>query len=131
MNGERRRGGRSARTASRATFGAGVVGDAGGQPRRRIPTYELLDEASLVRLEAHADWILDEIGVEIRGDEEACELFRDAGARVDGERIRFDAGLVRSLCASAPSEFAMHGRDDRHTVTVGGDSVVFSPVWFS
>ena len=30
---------------------------------RRIPVYELLDEESLVRLEAHADWLLAEIGI--------------------------------------------------------------------
>ena len=124
---ERRRGGRAARAADRAERSAAPV----VQPRRRIPTYELLDETSLDRLEAHAEWILDEIGVEVRGDEEARELFRAAGARVEGERLRFDAGLVRSLCATAPAEFAMHGRDDRHTVTVGGDKVVFSPAYGS
>ena len=127
MSGERRRGGREARTAARAAVPAEAV----IQPRRRIPTYDLLDESSLDRLEVHADWILDEIGIEIRGDEEAVELFRGAGARIDGERVRFDAGLARNLCATAPSEFAMHGRDDRHTVTVGGDHVVFSPAYGS
>ena len=86
MSGERRRGGRGARTAARAAGPAAEV----LQPRRRIPTYELLDEESLDRLEAHADWILDEIGIEIRGDEEAVELFRSVGARVEGERLRFD-----------------------------------------
>ena len=101
------------------------------QPRRSIPTYELLDEGSLDRLEAHADWILDEIGIEIRGDEEAVELFRAVGARVEGERLRFDPGLARSLCTTAPAEFAMHGRDERHTVIVGGDHVVFSPAYGS
>ena len=127
MSGERRRGGREARAAARAAGATEIV----VQPRRRIPTYELLDEAALDRLEAHADWILDEIGIEIRGDEEAVELFRAAGARVEGERVRFDPGLARSLCATAPAEFAMHGRDDRHTVTVGGDNVVFSPAYGS
>ena len=52
MSGERRRGGRGARTAARATGPATEV----LQPRRSIPTYELLDEGSLDRLEAHADW---------------------------------------------------------------------------
>ena len=64
MRGERRRGGREARAAARAAGAAEPV----IQPRRRIPTYDLLDDAALDRLEAHADWILDEIGIEIRGD---------------------------------------------------------------
>ena len=57
---------------------------------RKIPVYELLNEEGLVRLEDHADWILSEIGIEIRGDAVALELFREAGVSVDGERLRFD-----------------------------------------
>ena len=121
---ERRRGGRAARTAERAAPIAQT-----GQPRRRIPTYELLGDADLDALEAHADWILEEIGVEFRGDPEALELFRAAGSSVDGERVRFEPGLARHLCATAPSEFRMYGRDARHDVTIGGDHVVFSPAY--
>ena len=127
---ERRRGGRAAR-AARAADRAIAAAQHLVQPRRRIPTYELLDAGALDRLETHADWILDEVGVDIRGDEESLELFSSAGARVDGERVRFDPGLARELCASAPAVFEMHGRDPRHTVTVGGDHVVFSPAYGS
>ena len=127
---ERRRGGRAAR-AARAADRAIAAAQHLVQPRRRIPTYELLDAGALDRLETHADWILDEVGVDIRGDEESLELFRSAGARGDGERVRFDPGLARQLCASAPAVFEMHGRDPRHTVTVGGDHVVFSPAYGS
>ena len=127
---ERRRGGRAAR-AARAADRAIAAAQHLVQPRRRIPTYELLDAGALDRLETHADWILDEVGVDIRGDEESLELFRSAGARVDGERVRFDPGVARQLCASAPAVFEMHGRDPRHTVTVGGDHVVFSPAYGS
>jgi trimethylamine--corrinoid protein Co-methyltransferase len=127
---ERRRGGRAAR-AARAAERAIAAAQHLVQPRRRIPTYELLDAGALDRLETHADWILDEVGVDIRGDEESLELFRSAGARVDGERVRFDPGLARQLCGSAPAVFEMHGRDSRHTVIVGGDHVVFSPAYGS
>ena len=96
--------------------------------RRTIPTYELLDEDDLIRLEAHSDWILDEIGVEIH-DGEALDLFGQAGARVDGQHIRFEPGLVRSLCATAPPVFQMFGRDPTSGITVGGDSVVFTPAY--
>jgi trimethylamine--corrinoid protein Co-methyltransferase len=127
---ERRRGGRAAR-AARAADRAIAAAQHLVQPRSRIPSYELLDACALDRLETHADWILDEVGVDIRGDEESLELFRSAGARVDGERVRFDPGLARQLCGSAPAVFEMHGRDSRHTVIVGGDHVVFSPAYGS
>ncbi len=46
------------------------------------PIYEFLDEEALQRLESHADWILREIGIEFRGNEEALRLFKEAGATV-------------------------------------------------
>ncbi len=94
---------------------------------RRIPAYELLGEAALIRIEEQADWILNEIGIEFRGDREALDLFIQAGARVDGERVRFEPGHVRELCATAPNTFKLHGRDPRSTVTLGGDNVVLMP----
>ena len=81
------------------------------------------------RLERHADWILDEIGIEFRDDPETLALFREAGARVEGERVRFDPGHARALCATAPSSFRMHGRDPTRTITLGGDQVVFMPAY--
>ena len=120
-----RRRGRTSRAASRLL--PSFVGPA--EPlRRTIPTYELLDEDDLVRLEEHSDWILDEIGVEIH-DGEALDLFGQAGARVDGQQARFEPGLVRSLCATAPPVFQMFGRDPTSGITVGGDSVVFTPAY--
>lgn len=97
--------------------------------RRVIPVYELWGEESLQALEAQADWILREIGIEFRDDEEALRLFKDAGASVDGERVRFDTGLARALCSTAPREFQMHGRDPARTITLGGDNVVFMPAY--
>ena len=120
-----RRGGRTSRTASRRL--PSFIGPA--EPlRRTIPTYELLDEDDLLRLEEHSDWILDEIGVEIH-DGEALDLFRQAGARVDGRQARFEPGLVRALCATAPPAFQMFGRNSASDITVGGDSVVFVPAY--
>ena len=78
---------------------------------RLIPAYELLDDTALTQLEEQADWLLEKIGMEFRGDEVALELFRDAGARVDGECVKFEAGLARQLCKTAPAEFTLHSRN--------------------
>ncbi len=121
-----RRGGRTARVARRA---AGRAPTAPAVLKRNVPVYNLLDEEELRRLEAQADWILKEIGVEFHGDEESLSLFQDAGASVDGHRVRFDEGLVRSLCRTAPQQFRMHGRDPARTITVGGDHVVLTPAY--
>ena len=94
---------------------------------RKIPAYDFLDETALARIEDQADWILDKIGVEFRGDQTALDLFAQAGARVDGERVRFEPGHVRALCGTAPAEFHLHARDPAKTVTLGGDNVVLMP----
>lgn len=106
-----RSGGRVGR-ARRTVDDRPALGDA-SVPKRRIPTYELLDEGQLNRLEAHADWILDNVGVDFRGDDEALDLFSSAGARVDGVNVRFEPGLAKNLCSTAPAQFDMHGRDGR------------------
>ena len=48
--------------------------------RRRIPTYDLLGEEGLTRIEAAMDELLKEVGLDFRGDPRALELWRDAGA---------------------------------------------------
>lgn len=118
----KRAGGRAGRAARRAKCVASPV-----IAKRVIPTYELLDEEELQKLEAHADWILKEIGIEFRGDEEALALFRVASATVDGERVRFDSGHAHALCATAPRQFQMLGRDPARTITLGGDHLVLIP----
>jgi len=95
---------------------------------RRIPYYDLLGEDGLDLIEEHADRILSEVGIEIRGDDEAIELFRDAGATADGELLRFDPGLVKHIVQrSAQGRFVQHARDPSRSVTIGGDNTVFAP----
>jgi trimethylamine--corrinoid protein Co-methyltransferase len=120
---QKRKGGRSERLKQRANPVAATV----SAPKRRIPTTELLDEESLDKLEDHSDWILKEIGIEFRGDDEVLQLFREAGATVTNERVRFDPGHARALCATAPSEFVMHARNPNHSIVVGDNSISFSP----
>ena len=120
----KRRGSRADRLARRAGSDKPLTSKV---IQRKIPVYELLDEEALVALEAQVDWILQEIGVEFRGDDEAIVLFKEAGASVDGCRVRFDPGLARHLCSTAPSQFVMYARDPHHNITIGGNQVVFTP----
>ena len=99
--------------------------------RRKIPAYELLDEASLVSLENHAEWLLTEIGIEIRGDAEALRLFKEAGVSVDGERLRFDPGHARALCSTAPKAYTMHARNPQRNIEFGGDNLILGPAYGS
>ena len=130
MAATRARGRRPGRRRERGERIAAIV-DAPAYLTRRIPAYELLGEEALARLEDHAEWLLTEIGVEIRDDPVALQLFRDAGASVDGELIRFDRGHLRELCRTAPSTYTMHARDPARSVVFGGDHLVFGAAYGS
>ncbi len=101
--------------------------DARRRGRHRRRTDELLGYEALPDVECQADWILAETGIEVRGDDVALSLFRDAGASVDGARVRFDRGHARALCSTAPSPFRLHARDPERSVTLGGDHIVLMP----
>ncbi|MBN3562884.1 trimethylamine methyltransferase family protein [Aliamphritea spongicola] len=98
---------------------------------RKTPLYNLLDDAALDALEDQADWILEDIGIVFKNDEEALALFAAAGAMVDGDRVRFPRGLARALCQTAPHTFNLYGRKPDYVVPVGGDSVVLTPAYGS
>jgi trimethylamine--corrinoid protein Co-methyltransferase len=122
------RSGRAARAAERQAAGAGL-----GVPyiRRGIPPYDILGEEALVRIEAAADRILAETGIDFRDDPPALDLWRRAGAEVDGLRVRFPPGLLREVLKTAPATFVQHARNPAHSVEIGGTSVVFAPAYGS
>lgn len=97
--------------------------------KRTIPFYPFLDEEGLVKIEEQADWIISEIGLEFRDDPEALRIWKEAGADVKGTRVRLDKGHARELCKTAPSKFTQVSRNPAKNVEIGGDSVVFAPVY--
>ena len=100
---------------------------------RAIPPYEMLHEEALTTIEDHAEQLLEEIGLEIRGDPDAIRLWREAGAQVEGDcRIRVPRGLARSIVRrSAPASFIQHARNPARSVTIGGRSTVLAPAYGS
>lgn len=123
--GRRRGGGRAARRALRT----GKPTESLRYITRRLPTYEVLDEEGLSLIEDNADTILQEVGIEFREDPEALSLWREAGADIDGERVRFPRGLCRSLLATAPDSFTQVARNPERNVVIGGNHTVFAPVY--
>jgi trimethylamine--corrinoid protein Co-methyltransferase len=99
---------------------------------RRIPYMDYLNDEGIELIEHNADIVLEEIGVEFRDDPEALAILKNAGADVDGERVRFPRGLCRSIIqASAPSEFTQHARNSDRSVIIGGDRTVMVPAYGS
>ncbi|MBT8433167.1 MAG: trimethylamine methyltransferase family protein [Gammaproteobacteria bacterium] len=98
--------------------------------QRKIATYDVLSEEGLCLIEENADRILRDIGMEFHNDSEIIDLFRGAGADVNGERVRFEPGMCRQIIqASAPRQYIQHARNSKNNVEIGGDNTVLSPVY--
>ena len=120
----RRSGGRAARQAMRLASHAEHVPFL----TRKLAPFEVLGEEGLATIEANADTILQEVGVEFRGDPDALRMLREAGASVDGERVRFPRGMCRSIVqATAPRQFTQYARNPERNVEIGGMHTVFAP----
>ena len=103
---------------------------------RKIPTYDLLNEDSLVKIEQATDTILAEIGIEFRDDPETVQLFQEAGGQItkvndNASNIKFEPGMIREILKTAPERFTQHARNSARSVEIGGDAMVFAPSYGS
>ena len=80
---------------------------------------EAIHEASLV--------VLRDIGMEFLHPT-ARRMWLEAGAKVDGDRVRLDPEMVIELVATAPGEFVLHAPDPARHLPMGGRSVAFASV---
>lgn len=96
---------------------------------RHMKPFEVLEEEGLALIERNAETILETIGIEFRDDPESLDLWRRAGARIDGERVRPPPGLCRELIKTAPSQFVQRARNPDRNVNVGGPYTIFAPVY--
>ena len=94
---------------------------------RNIPLCEVMDGSQVERIDAASMDILENVGVQFR-DPIALADWKAAGAKVDGERVYLDRGLVRDLIATIPSDFTYHARDPRKNVRLGGPHAIFVPM---
>jgi trimethylamine--corrinoid protein Co-methyltransferase len=117
-------GGREARRAAR------LAGHMEKIPflTRALEPFEVLDEEGLATIERNADTILEEVGIDFRGDPAARETLRLGGASVDGDRVRFPRGMCRQIVqASAPRVFTQHARNPERSVQIGDPYTVLAP----
>jgi trimethylamine--corrinoid protein Co-methyltransferase len=122
----KRRGGQTGRRAERAS--APIVQQK--YITREIPLYELLTPEGLEVIHEESMTILQEIGIDFR-HEPALPMLRQAGASVDGQRVRFPRGLVTELIKTAPRQYTQHARNPERNVVIGGRNTVFAPTYGS
>ncbi|MCG8361044.1 MAG: trimethylamine methyltransferase family protein [Kiloniellales bacterium] len=118
------RRGRRARDSGDRT--SGIEQPAWQQPRNPYPPVPVVSEDELEAVHLASLKILEEVGMDFL-HEEAKSILKAAGAEVaaDGDRVRFDRGLVESMIGKAPRHFTLHARNPAHNVEIGENWCAF------
>ncbi|OLS51645.1 trimethylamine methyltransferase family protein [Rhodovulum sulfidophilum] len=120
-----RGGGGAARRAARSNPGI----ETARFITRNIPDFEILTPEALEIIETNAETVLAEIGINFVDNPAGLARWREAGAELEGERVRIPRGLARKLCATAPARFTQHARNPARNVEIGGRNLVLAPVY--
>ncbi len=97
------------------------------QVRRPFAPTEVISGDDVEAIHRASLEVLAKTGMDVL-DDEARAIFEAAGAKVDGERVRFDPDIIEAAIETVPSEFTLHARNPEHNVRIGGDNVVFTAV---
>ena len=123
--GRRGGGGAEARRAKRQTGDVGQF----SYIRRTLKEFEVLDDEGLELIEHNAETVLAEVGIDFRDDAEALAMWKDAGADVDGERVRFPARPVPRTDQDRARPVHPACPQPERSVEIGGKNTVFVPVY--
>ena len=117
--------------------GGGRRGGGGGRtpvpqlPRRKLkrlfPPMQIVSADELESIHHSSLKVLAEIGMDFTLPE-ARDMLKAAGAKVEGERVRFDPAMIEELIAHAPSEFTFHARNPENNQQIGGNAITFGTV---
>ncbi|WP_305970384.1 MULTISPECIES: trimethylamine methyltransferase family protein [unclassified Mameliella] len=118
-----RSGGRSARRTLRSTRDLRMLPGL----TRGIPLCEVMDSAQVERIDAASMDILENVGVMFR-DPVALADWTAAGAKVVGEMVYPDRGLIRDLIATIPADFTYSARNPANNLRLGGPHSIFVPM---
>jgi len=118
-----RRGGRTSRRTLRSDRRDPMLPSL----KRGLPYTEPMDQDQIERIHEASMWILENIGVDFR-DPIAPGQWKAAGAKVVGDRVYIDRGLLMDLISTIPSEITLHARNPEKTVALGEGKSIFVPM---
>lgn len=92
------------------------------------PVFNLLDDEQIQRLHNASMHILQENGIDFY-DEEAKAILKFHGADLRGDTAHFDPALIEKFVSMAPRTFQQIARNPERSVQIGGNAIVFAPVY--
>ena len=90
------------------------------------PTMKVLNDEQIEQLHLATLEVLERTGIELTHPK-ARELLLDAGARVDGNRVRIPSWMVEDAIRKAPSRVVLGKRNGERSVLLEGDKSWFGP----
>ena len=96
--------------------------------KNTLKRYEILGEEQVQQIHDQAMLILQEIGVDFLHPR-SLDILRQAGLKVEDQRVRFERAFIEEQVAKAPASFEVQARNVKNTVTIGGDYMVNAPVY--
>lgn len=84
--------------------------------------YKPLNDEQVQKIHAASLAILERTGIQVE-ESQALQLFKDAGARVDGNRVRLSQKLIENALEKAPSRVVLAGRDPKNDLILEGARV--------
>lgn len=91
--------------------------------RNTLPLCEVMDGAQVEAIDAASMDILEDVGARFR-DEIALRDWKAAGAKVVGEMVYLDRGLVRELITTIPETFTLHARNQLKSFPLGRQQAI-------
>jgi trimethylamine--corrinoid protein Co-methyltransferase len=97
------------------------------QPQLTLDPSRIVSDDQIEQIHRQSLRVLEEIGMDVVYPE-AREIFRRAGASVEGDRVRIGRDIVEEALKTPPAEFIFHARNPQHDVRIGGRWIAFAPV---
>jgi trimethylamine--corrinoid protein Co-methyltransferase len=92
------------------------------------PPVDVLSSADIARIDAAWRTIVSEFGVQFENPH-ALALLQEAGQRVAGETVFFDADWVAAQVGLAPSTWTWHARNPARDIPIGQGLTSFAPAY--
>lgn len=99
------------------------------QPFNRNAPFEIASAEQINAIHEATLTVLEQTGINFLWDE-ARSILKQAGAMVeDGSpTVKFNRQFVMDKLKSIPASFTLHARNPEHTMQIGGDAIVVTPV---
>ena len=87
---------------------------------------QTLTQEQMERIHAAAMDLLKTTGVSFN-DDEALEIFKAHGFKVEGKLVFFEEAQIQKALETAPERFTLHARNPEKSIEIGGDDFAFVP----